>query len=39
MVRAGLDLPDAELALACASHSGEHVPPRGRHARSSREPD
>jgi L-asparaginase II len=23
MVRAGLDLPDAELALACASHSGE----------------
>jgi L-asparaginase II len=23
MVRLGLDLPDAELALACASHSGE----------------
>ena len=23
MVRVGLDLPDAELALACASHSGE----------------
>ncbi len=23
MVRAGLDLPDAELALACSSHSGE----------------
>jgi L-asparaginase II len=23
MVRAGLDLPDSELALACASHSGE----------------
>ena len=23
MVRAGLDLPDPELALACASHSGE----------------